>query len=201
MGSRSSGFWWRPANGYISGKWGRGRKRRGLAQCIVPWAPSLQDQHGLAHPLTSFQLRLTPQSPVFVTPSLSRSLQAQGCGCEVTTDSIPSSPGVCLYHAQLDLSFGSGISEHFWVPICSSVKKKKWYRLELCRIIVYNNNKKQRHYSVNKGLSSQSYGFSSSHVWVWQLDYKESWCQRTDAFELWCWRRLLRVPWTAKRSN
>ena len=26
-------------------------------------------------------------------------------------------------------------------------------------------------------------------------------CQRTDAFELWCWRRLLRVPWTAKRSN
>ena len=26
-------------------------------------------------------------------------------------------------------------------------------------------------------------------------------CQRTDAFELWCWRRLLRVPWTAGRSN
>ena len=26
-------------------------------------------------------------------------------------------------------------------------------------------------------------------------------CQRTDAFELWCWRRLLRVPWTARRSN
>ena len=30
---------------------------------------------------------------------------------------------------------------------------------------------------------------------------KKAWCQRTDAFELWCWRRLLRVPWTAKRSN
>ena len=30
---------------------------------------------------------------------------------------------------------------------------------------------------------------------------KEAECQRTDAFELWCWRRLLRVPWTAKRSN
>ena len=40
---------------------------------------------------------------------------------------------------------------------------------------MYNNNKKQRHYSVNRGLSSQSYGFSSSHVWVWELDYKESW--------------------------
>ena len=33
--------------------------------------------------------------------------------------------------------------------------------------------KKQRHYFVNKGLSSQSYGFSSSHVWMWELDHKE----------------------------
>ena len=43
--------------------------------------------------------------------------------------------------------------------------------------------------------------FSSSHVWMWELDHKESWCRRIDAFELWCWRRLLRVPWTARRSN
>ena len=34
-----------------------------------------------------------------------------------------------------------------------------------------------------------------------ELDYKESWAQKIDAFELWCWRRLLRVPWTARRSN
>ena len=34
--------------------------------------------------------------------------------------------------------------------------------------------KKQRHYFVNKGLSRQGYGFSSSHVWMWELDYKES---------------------------
>ena len=33
------------------------------------------------------------------------------------------------------------------------------------------------------------------------MDYKESESQRTDAFELWCWRKLLRVPWTARRSN
>ena len=33
------------------------------------------------------------------------------------------------------------------------------------------------------------------------LDYKKAKHQRTDAFELWCWRRLLRVPWTARRSN
>ena len=36
---------------------------------------------------------------------------------------------------------------------------------------------------------------------MWELDYKESCHRRTDAFELWCWRRLLRVPWTARRSN
>ena len=35
--------------------------------------------------------------------------------------------------------------------------------------------KKQRHYFANKGLCSQGYGFSSSHVWMWELDYKESW--------------------------
>ena len=62
--------------------------------------------------------------------------------------------------------------------------------------------KKQRHYFANKGPSSQSYDFSSSHVWMWEWDYKESnSCQRIDAFELWHWRRLLRVPWTARRPN
>ena len=60
--------------------------------------------------------------------------------------------------------------------------------------------KKQKHYFANKGPSSQSYGFSNSHVWMCEMDYKAE-CQRIDAFELWCWRRLLRVPWTARRSN
>ena len=41
--------------------------------------------------------------------------------------------------------------------------------------------KKERHYFVNKGLSSQRYGFSSSLVWMWELDYKESWALKT-----WC---------------
>ena len=42
--------------------------------------------------------------------------------------------------------------------------------------------KKQRHYFTNKGLSSQSYGFSSSHVWIWELDYKESWAPNNRCF-------------------
>ena len=37
------------------------------------------------------------------------------------------------------------------------------------------NIKKQRHYFANKGLSSQGYGFCSSHVWMLELDYKENW--------------------------
>ena len=41
--------------------------------------------------------------------------------------------------------------------------------------------KKQRHYFANKGLSSQRYGFSSSHVWMWDLEYKESWAPKN-----WC---------------
>ena len=58
---------------------------------------------------------------------------------------------------------------------------------------------KQRQHFVDKGLYCQSYGFTSSHVWMWELDHEEGWALRIDAFELWCWRRLLRVPWTAKR--
>ena len=61
--------------------------------------------------------------------------------------------------------------------------------------------KQKRHHLVNKGPSSQGYGFYSDHVWMWVLDYKEIEHWRMDTFELWCWRRLLRVPWTARRSN
>ena len=63
------------------------------------------------------------------------------------------------------------------------------------------HTKKQRYYSVNKGLSSQSYGFSSSHYGCESWTIKKTECERTDAFELWCWRRLLRVLWTARRAK
>ena len=41
---------------------------------------------------------------------------------------------------------------------------------------------KQRHYFANKGPSSQGYGFSSSHVWMWELDYKEIWAPKNWSF-------------------
>ena len=58
----------------------------------------------------------------------------------------------------------------------------------------------QRHYFTNKGPSSWSYGFSCSHIWMKET-IKKTECQSIDDFELWCGRRLLRVPWTARRSN
>ena len=54
--------------------------------------------------------------------------------------------------------------------------------------------KKQRHYLPTKVHLVVMYGCES-----WTIKKVECW--RIDAFELWCWRRLLRVPWTAKRSN
>ena len=61
--------------------------------------------------------------------------------------------------------------------------------------------KKQRHYFANKGLSSQSYGFSSSRVWIWEMDYKESWAPKNWCFWTVVLEKTLRVPWIARRSS
>ena len=61
--------------------------------------------------------------------------------------------------------------------------------------------KKQRHYFTNKGPSGQGYSFPVVMYGCenWTVKKAERW--KIDAFELWCWRRLLRVPWTVRRSN
>ena len=61
--------------------------------------------------------------------------------------------------------------------------------------------KKQRHYLANKGLSSQGYDFSSSHVWMWELDFKESWVRKNWCFWTVVLEKTLEIPWTARRSN
>ena len=60
---------------------------------------------------------------------------------------------------------------------------------------------KSRHYFANKGPSSQGYGLSSGQYGCERWTVKKAEHQRIDAFELWCWRRLSRVPWAARRSN
>ena len=61
--------------------------------------------------------------------------------------------------------------------------------------------KKQRHYFTNKGLSSQSYGFSSSHMWMWELYHKESWALKNWCFWIVVLEKTLESPLDWRRSN
>ena len=61
--------------------------------------------------------------------------------------------------------------------------------------------KKQRHHFVNKGLSSQGYGFSSSHVCMWELDYKESWAQKNWCFWTVVLEKTLESPLDCKEKQ
>ena len=59
----------------------------------------------------------------------------------------------------------------------------------------------QRHYFVNKGLSSQGYGFSSSHVWMWELDYKENWAPKNWCFWTVVLEKTLESPLDCKEAQ
>ena len=61
--------------------------------------------------------------------------------------------------------------------------------------------KKQRHYLANKGPYIKTMVFPVVMYECNSWTIKKTECRRIDAFKLWCWRRLLRVPWTARRSN
>ena len=52
-------------------------------------------------------------------------------------------------------------------------------------------NQRERHHFANKGLFSQSYAFSSSHVWMWELDHKEGWAPKNVCF----WTVVLEKTW------
>ena len=54
--------------------------------------------------------------------------------------------------------------------------------------------KKQRHHLANKGPSSQSYGFSSSHVWVWELDLEDAWALKNWCFLTVVLEKILKGP-------
>ena len=60
---------------------------------------------------------------------------------------------------------------------------------------------KKKHYFTNKGPSSQGHVFPVVKYGCESWTIKKAECRRCDAFEWWCWRRLLRVSWTAMRSN
>ena len=64
--------------------------------------------------------------------------------------------------------------------VIAAIKLKDAYSLE-GKLWQPRYIEKQRYYFANKGPSSQGYGFSSGHVWMWELDYKEDWAQKS-----WC---------------
>ena len=82
--------------------------------------------------------------------------------------------------------------------VTADMKLKDACSLEAKFWTILDSMLKSRDYFTNKGPASQSYGFSSGHVWMWQLDYKESWGRRINAFELWWWRRLLGITLDCK---
>ena len=82
----------------------------------------------------------------------------------------------------------------FWAPkslqmVTAAMKLKDACSLEESHDQPRQHIKKQGHYCTNKCPSSQSYGFSSSHVWLWELGYKESWMLKN-----WCfWTVVLEI--------
>ena len=82
--------------------------------------------------------------------------------------------------------------------VIAAMKLKDAYFLEGKLWPARQHIKKQRHYFVNKGLSSQGYDFSSGHVWMWELDYKESWAQKNWCFWTVVLEKILESPLDCK---
>ena len=94
----------------------------------------------------------------------------------------------------------------FWAPkslqiVIAAMKLKDAYCLEGKLWQPRQHIEKQRHYFVNKGPSSKAMVFPVVMYGCESWPIKKAECQRIDASELWCWWKLLRVPWTARRSN
>ena len=90
---------------------------------------------------------------------------------------------------------GSKISQNQMVTAAMKLKDAPWKK-------IYDQPtdhiKKQRHYFVNKDPSNQGYGFSSSHVWMWELDYKESWVPKNWCFWTVVLEKTLESPLDSK---
>ena len=94
-------------------------------------------------------------------------------------------------------TFLSWAPKSLWNGDCSH-EIKRYFLLEMKAMINIDSIKKQRDNFVNKGPSRQRYDFSSSHVWVWELDYKESWAEKNWCFWIVLLEKTLESPLDCK---
>ena len=80
----------------------------------------------------------------------------------------------------------------------AAIKLKDVFSLEESYDKPRQSVKKQRRHFANKGLDSQSYGFSSSHVWMWELDHKEGWAPKNWCFQIVVLEKTLESPLHSK---
>ena len=84
---------------------------------------------------------------------------------------------------QIDGGTGETVADFIFLGFKITADSDCSHEIKRClllgrKVMTRQNIKKQRHYFANKGSSSQGYGFSSGHVWMWELDYKESWAPK-----------------------
>ena len=87
----------------------------------------------------------------------------------------------CFFDDPEDVGNLISVSCAFSITMTAAMKLKDTYSWKESYDQPRQYIEKQRHYFVNKGPSSEAYGFSSGHVWMWELDYKENWAPKN-----WC---------------
>ena len=118
-------------------------------------------------------------------------------------------PSILDWVSRLDTTviywFGETLENHRRGIMSSIWEMLIWGNEELLGRIAMTKHldnvlKKQKYQFFDKYPYSQSHSFSISHVWMWKLGHKEGWALKNWHFQMWCWIRHLRAPWTARRS-
>ena len=144
-----------------------------------------------------------PRPPLDTSESESEVAQSCPTLCDPMDCSLPGSSVHGIFQAivleWIAISFSKGSSQPRDRTRVSRIIDRRftvWARGDCPRLHV----NKQRHYFANRGLSSQRYGFSSSHIWMWVLDYKESWMPKNWCFWAVVLEQILESPLDCKDS-